>query len=54
MGLDLMITATGDTLEQSKAELLADELVEAIQWFSEFPDRPLSELAQETKLFGGS
>jgi amino acid adenylation domain-containing protein len=46
MGLDLMITATGDTLEQSKAEVLADELVEIIQWFSEVQDRPLSELAR--------
>ena len=45
-GLDIMITATSDTLEQAKAEVLADELVEAIEWFSEFPDRPLSDLAR--------
>lgn len=43
-GLDLMITATGDTLEQSRAELFADELVEVIRSFSNSPERRLSEL----------
>lgn len=44
-GLDIMITATGDTLEQSRAELFADELVEIIQSFSKSPESRLSELS---------
>lgn len=43
-GLDIMITATSDTLEQSRAELFADDLVEIIQSFSQSLEGRLSAL----------